>query len=213
MEEKSLKTSCIYSTLPAHLPPLPWGTTVPTRHPIPQHPLSLLRPTPVIYKKMRRNSTTLFTTLTLNLDTPPEVTRRDPYRQPLRGIRYQPSAEAAGEEEPAGRPTSGSLASLTSSGYDSLKKKFTHELGGLEPLTECAGTLHIASSRLRQHNTRCNGYTTSRSQEVFGEGEEGEGGLAGEVPGHSRNSSNTSHGSHASGYASINSQSESGHMR
>ena len=51
--------------------------------------------------------------------------------------------------------------------------------------------------------------------EVFGEGEEGvEGCLGGEVPGHSRNSSNTSHGSHASGYASINSQSEvSGHIR
>lgn len=95
--------------------------------------------------------------------------------QPPRGTRYQPSVEAAGEEEPTRRPTSGSLASLTSSGYDSLKKKV---------------------------------------HEVFGEGEEGEGGLAGEVPGHSRNSSNTSHGSHASGYASINSQSEvSGHMR
>ncbi|KAK8402108.1 hypothetical protein O3P69_001299 [Scylla paramamosain] len=95
--------------------------------------------------------------------------------QPLRGTRYQPSVEASGEEEPAGRPTSGSLASLTSSGYDSLKKKV---------------------------------------HEVFGEGEEGDAGLAGEVPGHSRNSSNTSHGSHASGYASINSQSEvSGHMR
>ncbi|XP_063887375.1 EEIG family member 2-like isoform X4 [Scylla paramamosain] len=132
-------------------------------------------PTPVIYKKMRRNSTTLFITLTLNLDTPPEVTRRNTYRQPLRGTRYQPSVEASGEEEPAGRPTSGSLASLTSSGYDSLKKKV---------------------------------------HEVFGEGEEGDAGLAGEVPGHSRNSSNTSHGSHASGYASINSQSEvSGHMR
>lgn len=96
--------------------------------------------------------------------------------QPQRGTRYQPSVEAPGEEEPAGRrPNSGSVASLTSSGYDSLKKKV---------------------------------------HEVFGEGEEGEGGLGGEVPGHSRNSSNTSHGSHASGYASINSQSEvSGHMR
>lgn len=53
--------------------------------------------------------------------------------------------------------------------------------------------------------------------EVFGDSEEGEGSGGGgwggsEAPGgHSRNSSNTSH---ASGYASINSQSEkSGHIR
>ncbi|XP_045581682.1 EEIG family member 2 isoform X5 [Procambarus clarkii] len=93
--------------------------------------------------------------------------------QPSRGTRYQPPSEAGAEEVPPSRPTSGSLASLTSSGYDSLKKKVN---------------------------------------EVFGDGEEGEG-WAGEAPGHSRNSSNTSHGSHASGYASINSQSEkSGHI-
>lgn len=94
--------------------------------------------------------------------------------QPSRGTRYQPSAEVGAEEVPPSRPASGSLASLTSSGYDSLKKKVN---------------------------------------EVFGDSEEGEGWM-GEGPGHSRNSSNTSHGSHASGYASINSQSEkSGHIR
>ncbi|XP_071514447.1 uncharacterized protein [Panulirus ornatus] len=93
--------------------------------------------------------------------------------QPSRGTRYQPSAEVGAEEVPPSRPASGSLASLTSSGYDSLKKKVN---------------------------------------EVFGDSEEGEGWM-GEGPGHSRNSSNTSHGSHASGYASINSQSEkSGHI-
>ncbi|KAK8733822.1 hypothetical protein OTU49_006192 [Cherax quadricarinatus] len=94
--------------------------------------------------------------------------------QPSRGTRYQPPSEVGAEEVPPSRPTSGSLASLTSSGYDSLKKKVN---------------------------------------EVFGDSEEGEG-WGGEAPGHSRNSSNTSHGSHASGYASINSQSEkSGHIR
>nr|XP_053655272.1 uncharacterized protein LOC128704246 [Cherax quadricarinatus] len=93
--------------------------------------------------------------------------------QPSRGTRYQPPSEVGAEEVPPSRPTSGSLASLTSSGYDSLKKKVN---------------------------------------EVFGDSEEGEG-WGGEAPGHSRNSSNTSHGSHASGYASINSQSEkSGHI-
>ncbi|XP_042211471.1 uncharacterized protein LOC121858887 [Homarus americanus] len=93
--------------------------------------------------------------------------------QPSRGTRYQPPTETGAEEAPPSRPTSGSLASLTSSGYDSLKKKVN---------------------------------------EVFGDSEEGEG-WGGEAPGHSRNSSNTSHGSHASGYASINSQSEkSGHI-
>ncbi|XP_042867137.1 protein FAM102A-like isoform X1 [Penaeus japonicus] len=94
--------------------------------------------------------------------------------QPSRGTRYQPANDVGAEEVPPSRPTSGSLASLTSSGYDSLTKKV---------------------------------------KEVFGESEEGEGWGA-EVPGHSRNSSNTSHGSHASGYASINSQSDkSGHIR
>lgn len=94
-----------------------------TAHKLNTTMLSTLRPTPLIHKKMRRNSSSLFITLTLDLDTPPEVTRHDPYRQPPRGTRYQPSVEAAGEEEPTRRPTSGSLASLTSSGYDSLKKK------------------------------------------------------------------------------------------
>ncbi|KAK8733821.1 hypothetical protein OTU49_006192 [Cherax quadricarinatus] len=43
--------------------------------------------------------------------------------QPSRGTRYQPPSEVGAEEVPPSRPTSGSLASLTSSGYDSLKKK------------------------------------------------------------------------------------------
>lgn len=46
------------------------------------------------------------------------------YSQPSRVTRYQqPAGEAGVEEGPPSRPTSGSLASLTSSGYDSLKKK------------------------------------------------------------------------------------------
>ncbi|KAK7068465.1 hypothetical protein SK128_021325 [Halocaridina rubra] len=93
--------------------------------------------------------------------------------QPSRVTRYQPPTELGAEEVPPSRPTSGSLASLTSSGYDSLTKKV---------------------------------------KEVIGDSEEGEV-WGGEAPGHSRNSSNTSHGSHASGYASINSQSDkSGHI-
>ncbi|XP_066965853.1 uncharacterized protein [Macrobrachium rosenbergii] len=93
--------------------------------------------------------------------------------QPSRGTKYQPSTDIGVEEVPPSRPTSGSLASLTSSGYDSLTKKV---------------------------------------KEVIADGEEGEG-WGGDAPGHSRNSSNTSHGSHASGYASINSQSDkSGHI-
>lgn len=103
--------------------PLGQNNTDKLQHKLNTTILSTLRPTPLIHKKMRRNSSSLFITLTLNLDTPPEVTRHDPSRQPPRGTRYQPSVEAAGEEEPARRPTSGSLASLTSSGYDSLKKK------------------------------------------------------------------------------------------
>lgn len=94
--------------------------------------------------------------------------------QPSRGTKYQPSTDIGVEEVPPSRPTSGSLASLTSSGCDSLTKKV---------------------------------------KEVIADGEEGEG-WGGDAPGHSRNSSNTSHGSHASGYASINSQSDkSGHIR
>ncbi|XP_045118125.1 protein FAM102A-like isoform X3 [Portunus trituberculatus] len=129
-------------------------------------------PTPVIYKKMRRNSTTLFITLTLNLDTPPEVTRRNTYRQPLRGTRYQPSVEASGEEEPAGRPTSGSLASLTSSGYDSLKKKVHEVFGeGEEGEAGLAGEVpgHSRNSSNTSHGSHASGYASINSQsEVSG---------------------------------------------
>ncbi|CAL4063230.1 unnamed protein product, partial [Meganyctiphanes norvegica] len=99
--------------------------------------------------------------------------------QPSRVTRYVgPTSEVGHGEEavsPPSRPTSGSLASLTSSGYDSLTKRVKDVLGDNE------------------------------QEEVW----------AGDPPGHSRNSSNTSHGSHASGYASINSQSDKsgGHIR
>ncbi|ROT61250.1 hypothetical protein C7M84_021010 [Penaeus vannamei] len=78
--------------------------------------------------------------------------------QPSRGTRYQPANDVGAEEVPPSRPTSGSLASLTSSGYDSLTKKVKGQFF--------------------------------------------------------RRALRSVHGSHASGYASINSQSDkSGHIR
>nr|XP_045581692.1 protein FAM102B-like isoform X4 [Procambarus clarkii] len=153
--------------------------------------------------------------------------------QPSRGTRYQPPSEAGAEEVPPSRPTSGSLASLTSSGYDSLKKKVNDTPAPsqvpsrlFQPTSPSCIVLFCGGryQRLSETLGRCSlpillspvlPWSPCRRSlsEVFGDGEEGEG-WAGEAPGHSRNSSNTSHGSHASGYASINSQSEkSGHIR
>ncbi|XP_069177973.1 uncharacterized protein [Procambarus clarkii] len=152
--------------------------------------------------------------------------------QPSRGTRYQPPSEAGAEEVPPSRPTSGSLASLTSSGYDSLKKKVNDTPAPsqvpsrlFQPTSPSCIVLFCGGryQRLSETLGRCSlpillspvlPWSPCRRSlsEVFGDGEEGEG-WAGEAPGHSRNSSNTSHGSHASGYASINSQSEkSGHI-
>ncbi|XP_045118124.1 protein FAM102A-like isoform X2 [Portunus trituberculatus] len=92
--------------------------------------------------------------------------------QPLRGTRYQPSVEASGEEEPAGRPTSGSLASLTSSGYDSLKKKVHEVFGeGEEGEAGLAGEVpgHSRNSSNTSHGSHASGYASINSQsEVSG---------------------------------------------
>lgn len=93
--------------------------------------------------------------------------------QPQRGTRYQPSVEAPGEEEPAGRrPNSGSVASLTSSGYDSLKKKVHEVFGeGEEGEGGLGGEVpgHSRNSSNTSHGSHASGYASINSQsEVSG---------------------------------------------